>query len=545
MPDNASPRWPCVRSPILVCDASKFAVCSCRVDARLIQVAGPCDSILAHADVCGPSGFWRQALMMCFNPLRQRIKMFGIASVASAVILLALGASSGGVRAQTESSAPVATIGARAIIQAEIDEFLNTLPRQPGEASEAFLTRGTELYLAQIVAKTMIANAVPEGIPEIEAEVAKLRARLSLDYLVAQQLRIDEPSREDVDAFIAENPHLFKGRATFRYASYVIVPESEAQRSLVLRRLDLLQRGPRPDARSLQAFMSNLQRDEITAIGRSQTSSSEQMEPALLDRLEELARGGQSVLILEDTAQIEVLVLLERVSDPVDPRLMRQQISTGLIRQEIERQRAEIVRDLAANAVFEADRAEPIEEAAADIESELVAPEPSLATEITSESPYVSAILQAGENLNARFGFEVAHILGAVILGLSSAAIALGGFSAYRWMRAARIPLGANRSDGLDEIDRLPRWTDYAAMRIPLALSFFGVVGAANLVVIAGFFPSMEMLRSASAVAGGSVFGAVSGALFYISVRTRYLRLAFWATQLLQIISLSLVYLSL
>jgi hypothetical protein len=407
------------------------------------------------------------------------------------------------------------------------------------------LSRAARSFIAQIAAKAQIAETVAEGIPEIEAEVTRLRASLSLDYLISQQLRVETPERDEIDAFIAENPHLFKGRATFRYASYVIVPESEAQRSRALRRLDLLQRGSRPETRGLQAFMSDLQRDEITAIGRSQTSSSEQMEPALLDRLEELARDEQSVLILEEPEQIEVLVLLERVPDPVDPRLMRQQISTGLIRQEIERQRAEIVRDLAANAVFEEDHAEPIDEDAAEIESELVAPEPGLATEITSESPYVAAILQAGQNLNARFGFEVAHILGAVILGLSSAAIALGGFSAYRWMRAARIPLGGNRDDGLDEIDRLPRWTDLAAARIPLALSFFGVVGAANLVVIVAFFSSMEVLRSASAVAGGSVLGAVSGALLYISVRARYLRRTFWAAQLSLISLLLIAYLSL
>ncbi len=460
------------------------------------------------------------------------------------LLLVETGLSGSVAQAQSEAAAPVATIGAREIRQDEIDAFLANLQRQSGETREAFVARGTELYLAQIAAKALIADSVAEGVPEIEAEVARLRASLSLDYLVSQQLRIETPEREEIDAFIAENPHLFEGRATFRYASYVIVPDSEAQRSRTLRRLDLLQRGPRPEARSLQALMSDLQRDEITAIGRSQTSSSEQMEPSLLERLEELARDGQSLLILEDAAQIEVLVLLERVSDPVDPRLMRQQISTGLIRQEIERQRAEIVRDLAANAVFEAELAEPIEDEEAGMEIEVVAPEPIVATEITSESPYVAAILQAEDNLNARFGFEVAHILGAVILGLSSAAIALGGCSAYRWMRAARIPLGGSRDDGLDEIDRLPSWTDYAAMRIPLALSFFGVVGAANLLVIAAFFPSMEMLRSASAVAGGSVFGAVSGALLYISVRARYLRFAFWAAQLLQIILLSTVFLS-
>jgi hypothetical protein len=382
------------------------------------------------------------------------------------------------LRAQSPDNGAAAEAPAGAPAPSQLEVFLGRLPEQVGESPDAFRERGTQLFMAQKAAVALLAEEQPDGVPEIIDELARIRSGLSLEYLLSRQVVPQAPTTAEVDAFIAENTRLFEGRANFSFATYYIRADTDRMRQTVQGSVDRLSTRPRVASGDLQGFAREMQAFEVPFVGQTRSANSEQLPGALLTRLEQMAAARRSVALTEVGEVLELLVLLNRRPEPVDPLLMRPQIAEGLARTTMERQRAAVIADLASQYRLQDDGA-----IVTDPEAARPVPSPAVPRPLSRTETVLRALTAAGG---------------------AFAALAAAGLSVL-WFLAVPDNVRARQEGGVR-----PGATGYPriyspAVRLPLAALFALVPVALNLRIGQLAMPGLDQLVLASAVSAGAV----------------------------------------
>jgi hypothetical protein len=465
-----------------------------------------------------------------------------------------------------------------------------------GEAEAEFRARAEQTLAAQTFAERLVASSYPEILPEIEARAAQVRASLALDYVMSQRVVVDAPTEDEIDAFIAENPRLFAGRASFRYATYVIAPETDTQRTVVEGLIAALEARTSLAAGDLQTFTLAMQEAEIPAVGRNATATSELIDPDILDVLEDIARAGRVLQLTTREDQFELLVLLQRTPDPVDPAVMRQQVALGLMRTELERQRSRIMASLASSSrrlpttdpdvgpgqsvhrlVSETGSArnaggggdvvmtgvqdgvdiesvsggllniDPLAptDAASTVQEGMIDVMPANATLSTdAENLATAAAPAAVDNADpAGPDLTVQQVHGAdgIATYLGMATIALAGFSVpmafsvlLRWaLRPSRKPVSAWVQDEPDTVALLNSVSGGKWFRIACAVIFASAIVSLNAALVFEVGLHVERLAAVSALAGSIALGMIMSVLGPRLLNVRRRKSIFWGAQTL------------
>lgn len=455
-------------------------------------------------------------------------------------LLLVLAASSGlptATNAQEQDDPIVAVLSDEPIRQSEIDQFLRTLEARRGETLDMFTERGTQLYLAQRAANALVRETYPRGVPEINTRLDQMRANMNLDFIISRRLQPSEPTEDDIDAFIEANPQFFSGRAAFRYARYTIAPQSAIERDRVDELVDQLSRLPQVESVDIQVFSRVLLDEDIASIGRNSIANSEQIDAGLLATLEEMARNNSSVKLSEEGDRLDLLVLLERQADPVDPSLMRQQVVAGLLRSATDNQRQDVLKVLA-------DMAQPV--SPQEGSGEEPAPgDPGQGTGSNdtpvpfsdndgsvATSPEVAPSSFAER---VRAAFMRASDLRLIIMALSAFAVPVGLVGAWRWAGQAKKRRFKQQAAGICEVRKSLKLIDRLFVRVPLAIAFGAFILGINGTIIARAFTGVLALNAASALAGGAALGMILALYFARGKRYRGVLILFWIAEVLML----------
>lgn len=439
--------------------------------------------------------------------------------------------------AQEQDDPIVAVLSDQPIRQSEIDQFLRTLEAQRGETLDMFTERGTQLYLAQRAASALVTETYPRGVPEINTRLEQLRANLNLDFIISRRLEPSEPTDDEIDAFIEANPQFFSVRAAFRYARYTIAPQSVIQRDRVEELVDQLSRLPRVESVDIQALSRALLDEEIVSIGRNFIATSEQIDADLLDKLEEMARSNRSVTLNEDGERFDLLVLLERQPDPVDPSLMRQQVAAGLLRSAADNQRQEILKVLADMAQPVRPQEGPGEEPAPDDADQGAGrnDEPAILSDNDGSVATSPEVAPSSFAERVRAPFMRQSDLSVIIMVLSAFAVPVGLVGVWRWTEHARKRRIKQQTESIREVRKSSKLIDRLFVRISLAIAFVIFILGVNGTIIVRAFTGPVELNASSALAGGAALGTVLALYFARGKRHRKALVLFWFAEVLML----------
>ncbi len=255
------------------------------------------------------------------------------ASQGAAVHAAPLQAASTGSKA---APALIVRVGNVSIFEADVVEREDALIRQ-GE-TEPRARR--ELAIRQLIAEHMIEQQFDERgeiPPELAAQLALSRRQLMLAYVLDRrvaQTNADSPPRPDaIEAFVRENPQIFANRARFTYTRIIAAVQGRDAEKVVTAALSRLPVGAMPAPAQVNAIKSALQSAHLLAGAVDTTQNSEQVPALLLKKLERMAASGSYIDLQRKPGRIEILILQSRQADPVDPKLVHEQIAAGLRKQ--------------------------------------------------------------------------------------------------------------------------------------------------------------------------------------------------------------------
>lgn len=257
------------------------------------------------------------------------------------------------------ASEVIARIGTERVLRQDVDRRLLAEGIYPGSATAAQRNRVARQLTAEHVVEQRYASggaALPEGL---EAAIEDSRRRLMLDYHLRQRLEPYRPTDAEIARFVARNPRFFGSRETLRYQQLRIVWKSPANRAAVVALLGRFRDAPSRDAAAINGLKNALVAAGADFEGGTLVRSTEQIAPEQWPRLATLTPADPVRLTLAP-GEAELIVLLDRVADPADPALMKNQIAALLAREHAQRQRQQLVDRLAATtAITEAPAAEP------------------------------------------------------------------------------------------------------------------------------------------------------------------------------------------
>ena len=240
------------------------------------------------------------------------------------------------------------TVGSNTVTLTDVEQrLMRTGGPRAGELLDEAIERVADEMLAELVVERHLSR-LPRFDPELSARIRLARRQLMMDFYVQTNVERQAPSEEEIDTFIAENPQFFEDRASFWINQFLFELPEEDERVPFDEALDRLRDGELTTQRILD-FQSALLEAEVPFQRQSIWRSSEQISAELLERLETLYASGEMVEMVETDRRGELLLLLQRAADPVDPTVQRQQIVQGFLQRSIAEQRDEMIAELAAS----------------------------------------------------------------------------------------------------------------------------------------------------------------------------------------------------
>lgn len=248
----------------------------------------------------------------------------------------------------TQDNQVFGTVGRTSVTLNDVQQrLMRTGGPRAGELLSEAIERTADEMLAELVVERQLSR-LPRFDPELSARISLARRQLMMDFYVQTNMERRTPSDDEIDAFIAENPRFFKDRASFWFNQFLFQLPEEDDRNRFDDALNRLRDGELTTQRILD-FQSTLLEADIPFQRQSIWRSSEQISAELLDRLETLYASGEMVEMTETDGRGELLLLLQRAADPVDPTVQRQQIVQGFVQRSIAEQRDEMIAELAAS----------------------------------------------------------------------------------------------------------------------------------------------------------------------------------------------------
>lgn len=262
-----------------------------------------------------------------------------------------------GLSASAHAQEVVARLPGWAVTKAELDQLV---ARQGLPLTDQNRTRILRSIAAGYGVEEKLSGGAKTLPPELEKAVGDARRQIMLNYYLDKQLQRPKPDAEDIDEFVRKNPQFFSRRATYRFFQMLVDTGTKPLPASLKTALDQLQAGGPVDIARINAFKAVARGAGVSLAAQEAFASSEKLSPEQLRRLDALAGGGRRVLVRKrDGNALEVLVLLDRIPDPVDPAEMRAQIAQGLVAQSIQGESARLVDEIGAAKLEELRQAEP------------------------------------------------------------------------------------------------------------------------------------------------------------------------------------------
>lgn len=193
--------------------------------------------------------------------------------------------------------------------------------------------------------------------PELDKAVADARRQVMLNYYLDKQLKRNKPEAGAIDDFVRKNPQFFGNRATYRYVRLLIDGGGKPLPDSVQAAIRQLQGGGRPTIAGVNRLKAVLRGVQLPTAAQEFYQGSEQLGPEQLRDLEAMASGGQRPRLRQLGQASELIVLIDRIPDPVDPADMRMQIANGLMTQDVQAQSQRLIDEIGAAKLDELRRA--------------------------------------------------------------------------------------------------------------------------------------------------------------------------------------------
>lgn len=362
-----------------------------------------------------------------------------------------------------------------------------------GETLEAAFERVADELIAELVVERQLSR-LPRFDPRLNEQLARMRRELMMEFFLQTNVESRIPTEAEIQAFVAENPQFFEDRASFWITQFLLEFPDEDARSNFDAALDTLRAGELTPVRILD-LQRRLLEIEVPFQRQSIWRSSEQLPPELLDRLEALYASDERIELIVSDNRAELLLLLQRTADPVDPELQRQQIVQGFFQQSIMEQRNALIASLA----------QPVRRGDADADADAALEASDGVISIAGAEDPDDLINGAGQDSDVMAAETVADASGA---GGGAA-----GTAAQRWMFAIPGGLGLLFPLALWSGRQIPKTMHPGSRRVKPARI------AVTLAILAGMFASLwvasrmlPLLGTQTVIALGSG-GLVMGAL--------------------------------
>lgn len=252
------------------------------------------------------------------------------------------------VSALSQESVVFGTVGNTTVTISDVQQRLaRTGGPASGESLDEAINRVADEILAELVVERQLSR-LPRLDPQLSEQLNQTRRQLMIDHFVQSNIERIAPSDEEIEAFISENPQFFEDRASFWINRFLVELPQGDYRAEFDEALNELRDGPLAAERILE-FQRRLLDADVPFQRQSLWRSSEQISAELLARLELLYASGESINLSEAEGRGELLILLQRVADPVDAAVQRQQIVQGFIQRSMAEQRDVLIAELAAS----------------------------------------------------------------------------------------------------------------------------------------------------------------------------------------------------
>lgn len=262
-----------------------------------------------------------------------------------------------GLSASAHGQEVVARLPGWAVTKAELDQLVS---RQGLPLNDQNRTRVLRSIAAGYAVEEKLGGSAKTLPPELEKAVGDARRQIMLNYYLDKQLQRPKPDADDIDEFVKKNPQFFGRRATYRFFQILVDTGTKPLPASVKTALDKLQAGGPVDIGRINAFKAVARGAGVSLAAQETFASSEKLGPEQLRQLDGLAGGQGRVLARKrDGNAVELLVLLDRIPDPVDPAEMRAQVAQGLAAQSIQGESARLVDEIGAAKLEELRRAQP------------------------------------------------------------------------------------------------------------------------------------------------------------------------------------------
>jgi len=245
----------------------------------------------------------------------------------------------------------VARIGDSSISRDDLSRRLVAAGIDPTSVSPRERERMTRLMAAEVAAEQRLdqQGALPAPLARTLADT---RRQVMLDYYVRDRLDSYRPTDAEIQRFAEQNPQMFAGRETFRYQHLRIRWNDASQKSAAINLIRSFAGLANVTPAKLNELKLGLTQAGVQLQAASLVRSTEQLDPVLETRFDGMREKGTKVSMTEANNALDVLILQQRFADPIDANLMKNQIAAALVRQHVERQRAQILDRLVASAQF-------------------------------------------------------------------------------------------------------------------------------------------------------------------------------------------------
>lgn len=292
------------------------------------------------------------AISQATVPLPQRTAVrIGLFRLLLACVMVLFGSVSvvPALAADSVANNVVARINDSSISRDDLNRRLAAAGIDPTSVSPHQRLRMTRLMAAEFVAEQRLDQhgTLPATLARTLAET---RRQVMLDYYVRDRLDNYRPTDAEIQRFATQNPQMFSGRETFRYQQLRMRWDDAAQKRAAIGLVRSFAGRASVTPESVNELKLGLTRAGVQLQAASLVRSTEQLDSKLGTRFDQMRDRRTPVSMINQKDTLDVLILQQRVADPVDANLMKNQIAAALVRQHVERQRTQIIARLTASA---------------------------------------------------------------------------------------------------------------------------------------------------------------------------------------------------
>lgn len=264
--------------------------------------------------------------------------------------LLALVCAADPVMAKDEANV-IARFATGELTNADVDAAIARQGNPGNLPLDKLRERVTRSLAAGYAIEEQLAGGGRSPPPTLNRSIAESRRQIMLDYYISNQITQQKPSNSEILKVIESKPRYFGLRATFRFFQFVILTNQPDKTKPALNELQALRSAGRPTIEGVNAFKARMRNQGIPLIGQQFYQSSEVLTDEALSTLERMAAMRDYVSVKQDKGGVRLLVLLDRIADPVDPEEVKAQIAQGLATAKAQEQRQRLIEQIGQAAI--------------------------------------------------------------------------------------------------------------------------------------------------------------------------------------------------